>query len=286
MAQYHFHAGDNDRARVLLEETIQRLPPGPLRARALGGLGVLWLGSNSFHKAAELLKRALDESVQDIALRAQFLLPLSFALVHNNETAAALQAAKDAVSHADKCGQRQLISQALAWLVCTRMLQAGDGCDDESMHRAIELDGGDEEGPVYFRPRMLNAQVLAWTGQLQQSHEEMRSIRRRCIERGEESELAYVAFHSALAEIWRGDYTEAALIADDAMERALQLGGDLPLSGALTIRSIAAAYTGRHCEARTDAEEAIAAAQRWGSNKLAEWPTAIVGFLDVSLGGL
>jgi DNA-binding CsgD family transcriptional regulator len=283
LAQYHFHAGDNDRARVLLEETIQRLPPGPLRARALGGLGVLWLGSNSFHKAAELLTRALDESVQHIALRAQFLLPLSFALVHNDETAAALQAAKDAVSHAEKCGQRQLVSQALAWLVCIRMLHAGDGRDDESMHRAIELDGGDEEGPIYFRPRMLNAQVLAWAGQLQQPHEEMRSIRRRCIERGEESELAYVAFHSALTEIWRGDYTEAALIADDAMERALQLGGDLPLSAALTIRSIAAAYTGRHGEARADAEEAIAAAQRWGSNRLAEWPTAIVGFLDVSL---
>lgn len=284
LAQDHIHAGDSVRARVLLEETIQRLPPGPLRARALGGLGVLWLGSNSFHKAADLLTQALDESAQDISLRAQFLLPLSFALVHNEETAAALHAAKDAVSHADQCGQRQLISQALAWLVCIRMLHAGDGCDYDSMRRALELADGDEDSPVYFRPRMLNAQVLAWAGQLQQPHEEMRSIRRRCIERGEESELAYVAFHSALTEIWRGDYPEAAAIAGDAMERALQLGGDLPLCSALTIRAIAAAYTGRRSEARADALEAIAAAQRWGSNLLAEWPIAIIGFLDVSLG--
>jgi DNA-binding CsgD family transcriptional regulator len=284
LAQSHAHAGDKDRARGLLEETIQRLSPGPLRARAFGGLGMLWLFSNSCDIAVELLTRAVDESVQDVALNAQLLLQLSIALVHNNEPVAGLQAANVAALRADEAGERQLISQSLAWQVSVHMLYAGDGCDDESLHRALELDDGHDEGPIYVRPRLLNARVQAWAGRLQQSHDEMQSIHRRCIERGEETELAFVAFQSAFTEIWRGDYAEAASIADDAMQLAQQLGGDIPLASALTIRSIAAAYTGRHREARTDAMQAIATARRSGANRLAQWPTITIGFLDVSLG--
>ena len=283
LARYHFHAGDHGRAEVLLEETIDVLAHGPLRSQALGALAGVRLVGNSFQQAAELLERAIEEAGQDIALRAELLLPFSFALVHIDEAAAVLQVAEEAVSHADKSGQRQLLSHALGWLVCQRMIAGGDGCDHDSMSRALDLDDG-EQGPVMFRPRMVNAQVLAWSGHLRQAREQMRSIRRGCIERGEESELAYVCFHSGLIEIWRGDYTEAGLIADDAMERALQLDNDLPLSAALTIRSIAAAYTGRHRDARSDAEKAIVMAQRWGTNRLAEWPIAILGFVDVSLG--
>jgi hypothetical protein len=68
------------------------------------------------------------------------------------------------------------------------------------------------------------------------------------------------------------------------MERALQLGGDLPLTVALTNRCIAGAYVGRAAEARSDAESAIAAGGRYGSYRLAEWPIPTLGFIDLSLG--
>lgn len=68
------------------------------------------------------------------------------------------------------------------------------------------------------------------------------------------------------------------------MERAIQLSGDLPLSVALMLRSAVAAYRGRVNDARADATEAIAASRRCGSTLLAEWPTTILGSLDVSVG--
>ena len=40
------------------------------------------------------------------------------------------------------------------------------------------------------------------------------------------------AFHSGLNEIWRGDFAEATMIADDAMEIALQLDGVAASGGA------------------------------------------------------
>lgn len=68
------------------------------------------------------------------------------------------------------------------------------------------------------------------------------------------------------------------------MERALQLDGDLPLFVALTIRASLGAYAGRIDEARRDVSDALAAGHRCGSCRLAEWPIATLGFLELSLG--
>jgi len=67
------------------------------------------------------------------------------------------------------------------------------------------------------------------------------------------------AFHSALTEIWRGDFAAAKLIGEDAMQRARQLGGDLPMSVALMIQAAAAAHAGDEPAARRDAAAALAA---------------------------
>jgi DNA-binding CsgD family transcriptional regulator len=126
--------------------------------------------------------------------------------------------------------------------------------------------------------------LLAWTGQLERAHQEMVSIRRHCLEHGDESDLIYATFHTVLIEIWRGDLTAAMLLAEDAVERAMQLGGDVSLFIALTIRAAAAAYGGHDDDARRDLAEAVAASQRSGSYRLAEWPITILGFLELSLG--
>ncbi len=134
-------------------------------------------------------------------------------------------------------------------------------------------------------PSVQHAQLLVGAGKLEQARRELLTIRRRYVERGEESELIIVAFHSGLNEIWQGNFAEAARIAEDAMERASQLGRDLPLSIALMIRSALAAYSGHVMEARRDASEALAICQRCDSPTLVSvWPATTLGFLDVSLG--
>ena len=160
----------------------------------------------------------------------------------------------------------------------------GDGLDEASMARALELEDQHADIPMAFRPRMQNAMLLSWTGQLDQAHHELASIRRSCIERGEENELMFVAVHSVLLEIWRGNFAEAALIADDTMERAMQLGGDVPLFVAMTMRAALATRAGLEDQARRDTKEALAASQRCGANLLVVWTITTLGFLEVSLG--
>jgi len=127
--------------------------------------------------------------------------------------------------------------------------------------------------------------MLLGTGQLDQARRELRATRQQYLERGEESELMMVAFHSGLGEIWKGDFTEATRIADDAMERALQLDRDMPLAVGLMLRAAVAAYIGDADNARRDAREALTVCERCDSPMLvALWPIATLGFLDVSLG--
>ena len=122
------------------------------------------------------------------------------------------------------------------------------------------------------------------TGQLDLAHQRLLNIRRRCLERGEEFELIFAAFYGGMTEIWRGNFTDAALVAEDATERAEQLGGDLPRSMALMIRAALSAYAGRIDDARDDAHAALAASRRSGATNLAAWPITTLGFVDVSLG--
>jgi DNA-binding CsgD family transcriptional regulator/tetratricopeptide (TPR) repeat protein len=283
LASRHFDAGEPERARALLEETIGQLTPGALRAEALHLLAVVRLYDDSFLEAAALLERGLGETGDDLALRVQVLVTLSFALVNAGQLGAAVQTVEDAVTNATGHGQRDLLSQALGMRVVLRFMR-GDGLDEPSLRRALELEDRQATVPLALRPGVQNALLLAWTGQLEQAHQQMLAIRRRCIEHGEEGELIFVAFHSVLIEIWRGNFTDAPLIAEDAMERALQLGGDFPLFVALTMQAGLAAYAGREHQARRDIGEALAASQRCGSYRLAEWPIATLGFLDVSLG--
>jgi DNA-binding CsgD family transcriptional regulator len=160
----------------------------------------------------------------------------------------------------------------------------GDGVDEPGLRRALEFDDHKADMPFALRPTVHNAIIRSCTGELDSAHSEFTVLRQRCIEHGQDGELMLVAFHGGLVEIWRGHFAAAALIAEDTMQLAQQLGGDLPLSVALTFRAVSGAYLGRVDGARADVDEARAAIARCGSKRLGEWPATALGFLEVSLG--
>ena len=112
----------------------------------------------------------------------------------------------------------------------------------------------------------------------------MRSISADCDLRGEESEQIIVAVHRVLIEIWQGNFTQASVIAEDALERARLLDGDLPRAGALTMRAAVAAYVGRPDQARRDAADAQPAVHAAGAVFMTACHVIAAGFLEVSLG--
>jgi len=152
------------------------------------------------------------------------------------------------------------------------------------VRRALESERPEANIPIAFRPTVQNAMLMAWSGELDRARDALASIRRGCLERGEEGELVYVSFHSCFVAIWLGDLTEAGQLAEDTVERARQLGGNVSLFVAFTTRAAVRAYAGQEDGARSDLLEATAASERSGYVTMAEWPVTVLGFLEVSLG--
>jgi DNA-binding CsgD family transcriptional regulator len=282
-ALHHFDAGDRNRARVVLEQTIAQLAPGDMRAEALVRLAVVRLYGDGFLEGARLLQRALSEASADSPLRVQILITLAYALLHANQPEPALLTADQAVTHAERLDQRHLLGLALGMQLTLRFL-CGQGVDDGELRRAVELEDPEVFTPLVFRPSVQRALLLEWSGQLEEAAQLLQDIRRRCLERGEEGELVFIAQHAVLSSIWRGDFVEADLVAQDAMERARQLGGETPLFLAQSLRAKLAVYAGREADARRAAEAAIEISKETGSFRLAERVVAALGFLEVSQG--
>jgi DNA-binding CsgD family transcriptional regulator len=282
-ALHHFDAGDNERAATVLQETVDRLPPGGMRAEALCRLAVVRLYSDGFFETAHLLQQALTDAEEDSPLRVQISVTLAYCLLHANQVDESLRTAELAVSDAERIGQPHLLSMALGMRVMLGFL-AGRGFDDVSLRRALDLEDPQAFTPLVFRPSVQHALLLEWTGELDRARKGLEAIRRRCMEKGEEGEYVFVAQHVVMSSIWRGDFVNANLVAEDAMEQARQLGGNTPLFLAQSMRAPLAVFAGQEGVARSTIEEALEIGRRTGTFRLADRLLAALAFLEVSLG--
>ena len=283
LAGYHFNAGDSEQARVLLEKTVDAIPAGPLRARAMYLLGVVRMFNDSFPDSVEVLRKALGDVGSEDVLRVEVLVILAFAETNVGLADDALVSVSEAIALAEQHGMPNLLSQALGMQVTLRFM-AGAGLDQAALDRAVALEDDNSRIPIAIRPMAQSAMLTAWSGRLVEAGEAFSAMRRRCIERGEDSEMIFVSFHLALAAIWRADFAAAAEAVTDANERAQQLEGDVPRYVALVTRALLGVYIGEVETARRDAHEALAAGTRSGAANLAMWPVMALGFLEVSLG--
>ena len=281
-AAHHFLAGNAGPARAALEPMVSQLPPGPLRATAVNLLAEMRMYDNGFAHAADLLRGVKVDAATDPML-VQSLLLLSHAQLNTGEYDESLRNALRAATLAEELGLPTLTSQARAMLVNVGLV-CGQGIDERSLQDALDLEDPSIDVSLPFSASAVNALALAWTGRLDEARSQMLAVRNRCIERGADSHIMFVDLHSTLIDTWRADFAAAALTAEDAMERAQQLGGNHMVLIAHAARAVVAAYTGRECAARADAHVAIEGAIDCGSTRLADLPVATLGFLDVSLG--
>ena len=277
------NSGDTVRSRMVLEPAIAEMKPGKLRASALNLLAGLCVYTDGYGEATDCLVTALRDAGDNRLLKVHTLLMLAFAQINDGDFAGSLRHADLAVAEAEELGIPPLTSQVLSMWVMVGCI-CGNGIDERSRQRSLELEDRELNAPIVFRAQANNAQLLAWQGDLDGARTQMAEVRRRCEERGAESDLMFVYTQSALLEIWRGDFAEAAAAADEALERAEQLGGDNSILGALTVQTAVAAYTGRERLARQMSTRAMDTAARCGAHRTAEVTTMMLAFLEVSLG--
>ena len=107
-ALHHFDAGDHERAAAVLQETVDGLPPGDLRAEALCRLAIVRLYTEGFFETTRVLQQALSDAGDDSPLRVQILITLAYSLMHGNEIEESKNTAAQAVADAERLGQPHL----------------------------------------------------------------------------------------------------------------------------------------------------------------------------------
>jgi ATP/maltotriose-dependent transcriptional regulator MalT len=282
-AEQHFRAGSFDEADHRLNSIIDTLAPGTLRSVALMLRGAVDGYGERFARAIDTLTRAVAEAGDNPGLRLQALQLLALAVGLTGDMSASVEYARQAVADADRFGNAELRSQALAlWVQISFMY--GLGTDEQALETALALENPDSTAPATLQASAVAAVNRAWTGDLADARTRLREITQRCLNRGNEVDVVWAAQFTTLVELWLGHCDEATRTADDAVQRAEQIGGRLPLIDALSCRAAVAAYRGREDDARRAARTAIDAACDNDITFLAIAPTASLAFLDVSLG--
>src|SRR5207248_5306705 len=134
------------------------------------------------------------------------------------------------------------------------------------------------------RPSLIIATVLCWEERLEEAAERFAWVQRQIRERGEDSELPYLALPMAWNLVWRGQLAAAARLADESLETSLELGNKAMIAASLATMGLVHAYQGKAEEARAEAEEAAAGLRRAGWITFTALAIQPLGVLGLSLG--
>ena len=281
-AEHHFHDGESERADTLLKSTVDLLGPGPLRAKAMNISATIRIYDDSLLEAVDILDVAFGDAAGDRPLMVRSLLLSAFAYSYSGKADDAVRQAQLALQHADAQSMPGPTSQVLAMLVFAKFMR-GDGLDEGGLQRALDLEDLDDDAPIQFRASAVKVFTDAWTGRLEAWRDGTVDLKQLYLERGAENDVMSIAAHSALAEVWRGDFAAAAAVADEAMERAEHIGTQHLRGVALTMRATVSAHLGIAADARRDANAALAIAMECNTPQLALRASTVLGFVEISL---
>ena len=280
-AELHFRAGDLDAADARLGSIIETLPQGALRAVALMLRGAVYGYRGGLAHAVDVLTAGVEEAGDNPALRLQGLLLLSLAVGMTGDIAQSVDYARQAAADADRLDVPALRSQALTLATHVNFMH-GLGLDHPGLQSALDLEDPDSTAPATLQASAVDGVLCAWTGRLDEARTKMAAVAQRCQDRGNEVDFIWAAEFLTMIDLWSGRWAEAAATADDAMDRARQIGGHLTTITALICRAAVAAHTGRAEDTHHAARAAIDAAHDSGIGYLALAPTASLALLEVS----
>jgi DNA-binding CsgD family transcriptional regulator len=284
-AECHIEAGDTDRARVLLEGVVERLPPGPERGAALTRLAWVRSFGGGVRVGADLFRAALAESGDDPASRVEIELGLAWEIHRAGDVAGAEPHARAALELAKQVGDPTLLASALADMAFFETV-LGRGIPTELIERALALDVEDDWRPFLgrVRPLWIQGMLLEWAGDLEASRATLAALRQSVIAQGDEHSVSYIAFHLARVECLAGNYDSAARHADECFEMTAQIAQEDERPFALAAKALVAAHRGDIGEARAVTDEGLPLALEVDVLPAHFEMLAIRGFLEHSLG--
>jgi DNA-binding CsgD family transcriptional regulator len=278
----YFEAGNTARAETLFTQAAEVAPAGPARAAALVRLARLYHYAGDQRVAVKLFRESLEHAGTDPSLQADAADGLATSLFFLREDLPeALEQARFAARIAASEGNRGAVAVALG---TQGHIEAVLGHREAvaTLKSAVALEDHVRAVPIMRHPSFQLAFARVWSDELDAARAALTDIEERAVEQGDESSLPFVLTYLSLAEFLAGRWEEALRAADEGADVALAAGSATGRAFALSVRALVASGLGRERAARSDANEALALAER-GSMFAMTTSLWALGLLELSL---
>jgi DNA-binding CsgD family transcriptional regulator len=281
-SEYHFEAGDVERARSLLKELEVDLPPGPARAEALLYLcDSLWC---DLRRIRPLLERALRDIGDGgrLELRIEALVDLAWVGILGGDLPEGARRARAALELAERLNHPAYLSRAL--LACGHAEFFMGREAGPTMARAVALQHALEGRQMLTSPRRKLGAHLMWAGDLDAARTELERDRRDTLQRGQLTDLGEIVAHLAELEIRAGNWDRAAAYAAEGCESMIDAGFETALEIPLSTLALVEARRGEVEPSRTHALQGLRLAEIHEYRFEVIRNRSVLGFLELSLG--
>lgn len=255
-AEYRFEAGDGAGAAEILDRLIERLHPGPARAKVLGQRARVAHFGDDVGAGVALLRAALAEAGPSRALRAGIEEGLAWGLMlMRADLSDAVTHAESAARHAARIGDDALRAEALAATALTRLVVGRPS--NAPMRKALALEPATLGLRVLRHPTFALGYQLSCRDELDAARDVFGDLAARANDRGDESAMATILVHLALIETLAGNLATAARSASEAHELAVASGQRPARAAALSRMALVHATAGDEAATRGAADASL-----------------------------
>jgi DNA-binding NarL/FixJ family response regulator len=269
-------------ARLLLEEAIDSIGAGQLRARATLCLGRILFDSD-VTAAIAATTEALGTSGADRRLRTQALIDLAFAASNTADRGQARPHAEEAARLAASLDDADLRTQALSVLALCQTVD-GEPAAAQTLAKALRL----EERVPYLSPARGPGFVAGlravWSGDCDAARKQIGEVLQRAMDWGEHSSVPDLLVNLALAETQAGDWAAATEHALSAQRLAAAQGHVRVHASAIGALAMIAALRGDEPACQAAAESGLGLSAQAGAIAGVVGCTAALGLMYLGKG--
>jgi ATP/maltotriose-dependent transcriptional regulator MalT len=285
-ANCRFEAGDTARARALLEEVVEALPPGRERAEALLRLACVRHYEQDRSEAAALLDQGLQEAGDSPALLGWIHAVLARVHAWTHDVDRGLEHAREALRLAENGTDSALLFLALTAVAMSEVF-TGRGLRRGLLERALALDEPEaflSPVVVAWHPSINFASLLIYVEELDTARTRLEAMLQRATEGGDEGSIPELRFWLGELECRAGNLELAKQHAREGYEAALEVGQKLMVAQLCSTWALAHGFLGEAEEAAAAAEEGLGIATMLESAPPTIRNLAALGALELSMG--
>jgi DNA-binding CsgD family transcriptional regulator len=280
-AEHHVHAGDRPTARTILTGVLDRAVVHH-RADVLRLLAEISFHDLNFAEGARLFAEAL-ESTDDPPLKVACELGLCYMSAHGGAFEVSAAHAHRALDLARDLHDEGLIAEALMYCVMYDYL-SGRPVVWTDVDWALAHEDPTLLVPLQSRPHMVAGALLLYTGSLAEARRRLTEVETRALERGDESDVAFVLLWLSWLEARAGNFEVALAHAERGGELARLNASQSTDAWISAQQAWVLAHLGEVDDARRLGANAATLQAQYGNALVLLWMAATTALLEISLG--